>query len=248
VSAGNGGAQGSLPETDAPKLRIDLHCHTEASHDCVTPLAQIPAQLIARGTQVQAITDHDEIWGAQKLQQMVAESEEWRAKLTIIVGEEISTKEGEIIGLFLKEKVPPGLTPEDTVKAIREQGGLVDLPHGFDPLKRHRLRPTARERIAEQIDIIEVFNARISNVKWNEAARQWAAGHNKLMATGSDAHTWADLGCCCGLSAWQGQVLMPDDLRLALAHIEVNGKWTHPAWAFLQKSAYWLKEKLGGKH
>ena len=233
---------------EAPKLRIDLHCHTEASHDCVTPLDVIPARLIARGTHVQAITDHDEIWGAQKLKQMVAENEQWTGKLTIIVGEEISTSEGEIIGLFLKEKIPPGLSPEDTVKAIKEQGGLVDIPHGFDPLKRHRLRPTARERIADQIDIIEVFNARISNVKWNEAARQWAADHTKLMATGSDAHTWPDLGCCCGESDWMGEVLTPDDLMLALAHIEVNGKWTHPAWAFMMKGVYWVKQKLGRMH
>jgi predicted metal-dependent phosphoesterase TrpH len=228
-------------------LHIDLHCHTEASHDCVTPLASIPPRLIARGTHVQAITDHDQIWGAQKLQELVSSNDEWRGKLTIIVGEEISTTEGEIIGLFLKERIPPGLSPEETVKAIKEQGGLVDLPHGFDPLKRHRLRPTARERIADDIDIIEVFNARISNVKWNEAARQWAADHGKLMATGSDAHTWADLGCCSGHSAWDQDVFTPDDLRAALAHIEVNGKWTHPAWAFALKSVYWIKQKLGFK-
>ncbi|MDQ3024647.1 MAG: hypothetical protein M3R04_09760, partial [bacterium] len=121
--------------------------------------------------------------------------------------------------------------------------------HGFDPLKRHRLRPTARERITDSIDIIEVFNARISNIKWNEAASKWATERGKLMATGSDAHTWADLGCCTGHSAWQGAVDSPADLIAALAYIEVNGKWTHPAWAFALKSVYWIRHKLGlGKH
>jgi len=234
-------ANGSTP----PPLRIDLHCHTEASHDCVTPLKVIPARLIARGIAVQAITDHDQIWGAQKLRDMVQDNPDWRGKLDIIIGEEISTAEGEIIGLFLKERIAPGLSPEDTVKAIKAQGGLVNLPHGFDPLKRHRLRPTARERIAADIDIIEVFNARISNMKWNTAAADWAKEHGKLMATGSDAHTWADLGCCAVESTWNAAIDSPANLLAALAGAKVNGKWTHPAWAFALKSVFWVRQKLG---
>jgi predicted metal-dependent phosphoesterase TrpH len=234
-----------MDETAPKLLRIDLHCHSEASHDCVTPLKQIPGQLIARGINVQAITDHDQIWGAQKLQQMVAENPDWSSKLTIIVGEEISTAEGEIIGLFLTQRIPPGLSPEETIKAIMEQGGLVDLPHGFDPLKRHRLRPTARERIADDIDIIEVFNARISNVKWNRAAEVWAHEHSKLLATGSDSHTWADLGCCAVESEFAGPVDSPEALLKALSPGRIKGKWTHPLWAFVQKCGYWLHRKLG---
>jgi predicted metal-dependent phosphoesterase TrpH len=229
---------------EAGVLRIDLHCHTEASHDCVTPLKRIPPRLIARGIHVQAITDHDQIWGAQKLKEMVEANEEWRDKLTIVVGEEISTTEGEIIGLFLTELIPAGLTPEETVARIKAQGGLVDIPHGFDPLKRHRLRPTARERIADDIDIIEVFNARISNVKWNQAAADWAVERGKLQCTGSDSHTWPDLGCCAGESTWTGKVETPADLIAALANIKVAGKWTHPVWAFMGKVAYWFKQKV----
>jgi predicted metal-dependent phosphoesterase TrpH len=232
--------------TEAPKLqRIDLHCHTQASHDCPTPLDSIPGALISRGIRVQAITDHDQIWGAQKLAEMVEANDEWRGKLTIIVGEEVSTTEGEIIGLFLTSRIAPGLTPEETVKQIKAQGGLVNLPHGFDPLKRHRLRPTARERIKDDIDIIEVFNARISHKRWNKAAEEWAVAHSKGLASGSDSHTWASLGCCAAESEYTGPVTTPEELVKALAPSKITGEWTHPVWAFVQKAGYWLRRKLG---
>jgi len=130
-------------------MRIDLHCHSEASADCRTPLAAFPGRCKARGITVQAITDHNEIWGAQQLQEMTLGSE-----LTVIVGEEVSSRDGEIIGLFLREKIPAGLSAEETVERIKAQGGLVLLPHGFDPLKRYRLTRLALERIAGQIDIV----------------------------------------------------------------------------------------------
>ncbi|HEY3474416.1 MAG TPA: PHP domain-containing protein, partial [Anaerolineales bacterium] len=153
-------------------MKIDLHCHTEASADCSTPLALFPARCRERGVWVQAITDHNEIWGAQKLQEMVEEQEIKKAgfPLTIIVGEEVSTVNGEIIGLFLKERIPAGMSPKETVAAIKEQGGLVLLPHGFDPMKRWRLQPAALETIEDEIDIVETFNARISRPRWNQAA------------------------------------------------------------------------------
>ena len=152
-----------MAATEQQKMRLDLHCHSEASADCVTPLASFPARCRARGIRVQAITDHNEVWGAQKLKEMVQNS--GADDLTIIVGEEVSTREGEIVGLFLNEKIPAGLSPEETVAAIKNQGGLVLLPHGFDPLKRHRLKPEALERVQNDIDIVEVFNARISTAQ-----------------------------------------------------------------------------------
>lgn len=149
-------------------MKIDLHCHTEASIDCITPLVSIPARCLERGIHVQAITDHNEIWAAEKLKAQTTSDPS--CDLTILVGEEISTSEGEIIGLFLHEKIEPGLSPEETIRQIREQNGLVLLPHGFDPLKRYRLRPDARERLVDEFDIIETFNARISRPKWNDIA------------------------------------------------------------------------------
>jgi predicted metal-dependent phosphoesterase TrpH len=177
-------------DTSIETMRVDLHCHSEASSDCWTPLEAFLTRCPQEGIAVQAITDHNEIWGAVKLQEMVAEKQETlEAPLTIIVGEEISSSQGEIIGLFLKEKIEPGLSPEETVQQIKDQDGLVLLPHGFDVLKRWRLKSAARRQIAEQIDIVEAFNARISLRYWNRRAASWAREREIHLSAGSDAHT-----------------------------------------------------------
>jgi predicted metal-dependent phosphoesterase TrpH len=228
----------TIAEDEKPKLgtmKIDLHCHTEASHDSSTPLELIPNRCLSREVSVQAITDHDQIWGAQKLKSMVEDEKEagWHS-LTVIVGQEISTSEGEIIGLFLEEAIPPGLSPEQTVEQIQNQGGLVLIPHGFDPMKRWRLRPEALERIAGAVDIIETFNARISNIRWNQAAVAWSQERDVLMSAGSDAHTLAEIG-----SAWVEIPLRtiqgPKDLMDALRGGKPVGDWTHPVVAYVYK-------------
>jgi predicted metal-dependent phosphoesterase TrpH len=218
------------------KIKIDLHCHTEASHDCSTPIELFPARCRERGVWVQAITDHNQIWGAQKLQEMleVEKRKQTTFPLTILVGEEVSTISGEIIGLFLREKVPPGMSATETVAAIKEQGGVVLLPHGFDPLKRWRLQPAALESVAEEIDIVETFNARISRPRWNQAAVEWSQQHGLPMSAGSDAHTLADIG-----SAWVEvavqKIQTPQELLAALQSGVPVGEWTHPVLAYALK-------------
>jgi predicted metal-dependent phosphoesterase TrpH len=220
---------------DSGTMKIDLHAHSEASADCSTPLAAILERCRARGVRVQAITDHNEIWGAQKLKELAAQAGNGEnPELTVIVGEEVSTTEGEIIGLFLSEAIPAGLTPEETVARIKAQDGLVVIPHGFDPLKRWRLQPVALERIAGQVDVVETFNARVSRPRWNQAAVAWAQAHKLSMSAGSDAHTLADIG-----SAWvevpRQPVSDPQDLLDALGHGTPVGIWTHPVLAFMYK-------------
>jgi predicted metal-dependent phosphoesterase TrpH len=225
------------------KMKIDLHCHSEASFDCITPLTDIPRRCLERGVAVQAITDHNEIWGAQELaRRALADA---GGALTIIVGEEITTAEGELIGLFLDEKIEPGLSPEETVRRIKAQGGLVYLPHGFDPMKRSRLRPRALERIAHDIDVVETFNARISQPRWNRAAVRWAQARGLPISAGSDAHTRQDIG-----SAWvevpTRAVRGPDDLLAALAGGTPVGEWTHPALAVVYKFWRDTRRRLKG--
>jgi predicted metal-dependent phosphoesterase TrpH len=211
-------------------MRMDLHCHSEASADCRTPLTEFPARCLARGITVQAITDHNQIWGAQRLQELCAD----QPGLTIIVGEEVSTRDGEIIGLFLNELVPAGLSAEETVERIKAQGGLVSIPHGFDPLKRFHLKFEALERIAEHVDIVETFNSHISRPRWNRKALEWADRHQKLKSAGSDAHTLGRIG-----AAWvqtpTRAIHTPQDLRQALQDGTVMGEWKHPFVAYAQK-------------
>lgn len=213
--------------TGPDKMKIDLHCHTEASWDCSSPIEKFPKRLIEQGIKVQAITDHNEIWGAVKLKELV---EREGHNLTIIVGEEILTNEGEIIGLFLKQKVEKGLSPEETIEKVREQGGITILPHGFDPYKRSRLEVDARERVDEHLDIIETFNTRVSNNKWNSAAYDFARNNNRLMSAGSDAHTLRDVG-----TAWvevpEQKILSPDHLLTALENGLPTGTWINPLQA-----------------
>lgn len=216
-------------------MKIDLHCHSEASFDCVVAVPEVLARARMRGIGVQALTDHNEIWGAQKLQRLADDARE-KDPLTpqIIVGEEVSTLEGELIGLYLMEVVPRNLSPEETVARIKGQGGLVLLPHGFDPLKKKRLRPEALARIADDIDIVETFNARISRPRWNRAGENWADARGLPKSGGSDAHIASDIG-----DAWtdvsEGPVNTPGSLLRALSQGQVRGSWTPPLLAFGQK-------------
>lgn len=225
----------AAPRYPKTLMKLDLHCHTEASFDCVVPLSEMLVRLETRGVGVQAITDHNEIWGAQKLQELADAKREYDPHTPmIIVGEEVSTAEGEIIGLFLTEVIPRGLSPEETVARIKGQGGLVLLPHGFDPLKKKRLRPEALARVAGEIDIVETFNARTSRPRWNYAAATWAEARGLPKSAGSDAHTLADVG-----AAWvetkETDVGMPERLLTALRSGRAEGKWTHPLLALAYK-------------
>jgi predicted metal-dependent phosphoesterase TrpH len=211
-------------------MRIDLHCHTEASHDCASPLDAVLTRCRQSSIAVQAVTDHNEIRGALELKRTATAP----GDPLIIVGEEVTSREGEIIGLFLEELIPAGLSPEEVVRAIRDQGGLVLLPHGFDPLKAHRLSPAARERIAGEIDIVEVFNARVSHPRRNAQAASWAAERDLPASSGTDAHVVSALG-----TAWVEtapcQIDGPEALLEALRAGTVTGTWTHPVAAYAYK-------------
>ncbi len=169
-----------------PILRADLHTHTYYSPDALTSPSEFTDACQARGVNCVAITEHNNIRGALAMLEA--------CPFKVIVGEEIRTADGEIIGLFLKEEVPPRLSAEETVRLIKEQGGLVSIPHPFDRLRRKSLGEEALLRIVDQVDVIETFNARITFAADNERARRFARGHGLLEAAVSDAHTPGELG------------------------------------------------------
>ncbi len=168
-------------------IDVDLHMHTDHSYDCATPVEVLLAEARARGLGAIAITDHNEVSGAL----------EARAKadgLTVIVGEEVKTAEqGEVIGLFIEEKIPRGMTLEETIAEIKRQGGLVYVPHPFDrmhsvPDYEHLLR------VIDDVDAIEVFNPRIAITEFNDEAVRFAAKYRIAAGAGSDAHVPQGLG------------------------------------------------------
>jgi len=162
---------------------MDLHLHSSASFDCQVSPLEVARRCSQLGLSPVFLTDHDGIDGARSLVE---------AGTPAIVGEEILTSEGELIGLFLKERVPPRLSPEDTVAAIKDQGGLVYLEHPYDTTRRN-LREEAIERIADRIDIVEIFNGR-SQPEINRRAEELRSTLGVAAGAGSDAHTLREIG------------------------------------------------------
>lgn len=167
-------------------MRVDLHTHTEYSSDSELPLQDAVRGWQRAGIDCVAVTDHNTIAGALALR-------EW-APLRVIVGSEVRTCEGEIIGLFLEEEIARGLTPEETIRQIRDQQGLVMIPHPFDRFRRSRLTEAALARVLPDVDIIEVFNARTAFARDNRRGEQVAAEHGLIPVAGSDSHTAHELG------------------------------------------------------
>jgi glycosyltransferase involved in cell wall biosynthesis len=168
-------------------IDVDLHMHTDHSYDCATPVEVLLAEARARGLGAIAVTDHNEVSGAH----------EARAKadgLKVIVAEEIKTAEqGEVIGLFIEEKIPRGLTLQETISEIKRQGGLVYVPHPFDRLHSvpdyEHLLP-----VLDELDAIEVFNPRVAISEFNDEAVRFAAKYRIPAGAGSDAHVPQGLG------------------------------------------------------
>ncbi|MBE0480571.1 MAG: PHP domain-containing protein [Dehalococcoidia bacterium] len=170
-----------------PRLKADLHVHTCYSKDSTSRPDEIVAHCLSSGINCLAITDHDTIAGALEMER--------RAPLKIIVGEEILTTRGELIGLFLHEHVPGHLSPEDTVKRIKAQGGLVLVPHPFDRFRPHsRLQRRALDRIASDLDLVEIFNARTMLLQDSNRASRFASSLGLPGTAGSDAHVVREIG------------------------------------------------------
>jgi len=169
-----------------PLIRVDLHVHTCYSPDSLTPLQSIIEWATRRGIGAVAITDHNGIEGALALQA--------RSPIQVIVGEEIHTTRGEITGLFLRDRVPPGLSPEETVQCIRAQGGVVAIPHPLDRMRRSALDRAALLSIIDDADALEGINARVTFPADNRLAARLAAAYGLLQCAGSDAHQGYEIG------------------------------------------------------
>jgi predicted metal-dependent phosphoesterase TrpH len=178
---------------ERPLIDVDLHMHTDHSGDCATPVEVLLATAREQGLGAIAVTDHNEISGALEAQAKAAESGV-RPPVKVIVGEEVKTDgQGEVIGLFIKEKIPRGMTLQETVAEIRRQGGLVYVPHPFDRMHSvpdyEHLLP-----IIDDVDAIEIFNPRVAIGAFNDEAFRFAAKYRIPAGAGSDAHVAQGLG------------------------------------------------------
>jgi predicted metal-dependent phosphoesterase TrpH len=189
------------------------------SGDSTTTPEELERAVEESGLDVVCITDHNAVKGAQELA--------GRLPCRVVVGEELRTHAGELIGLFLTERVPFGISPRDAAERIRAQGGVVYVPHPFDPMRRNLSAPALEDLAAGGlVDAVEVWNAKTSLRSLQEEAAAFAARHGLLAGAGSDAHVPDALG-----SAF---VEMPDfdgprDFLAALARAEVVGHhWDRP--------------------
>ena len=168
-------------------VRVDLHSHTMWSGDSTTTPDELEQAVLDSGLDVLCITDHNAIRGATELAGVLP--------CRVIVGEELRTHAGELIGLFLRERVPFGTPPAAAAAAIREQGGVVYVPHPFDPMRRNLAEPALDELVAAGlVDAIEVLNAKTSLATLNARAAEYAARHDLAAGAGSDAHVPDALG------------------------------------------------------
>ncbi|HSX31624.1 MAG TPA: PHP domain-containing protein [Candidatus Saccharimonadales bacterium] len=165
--------------------KVDLHTHSVDSPDGSLTFTQYKRMLDQKGLDCIAITDHNTIGFAKAAQAALGSK--------IIVGEEVTTTEGELIGLFLTEAVPAGLTPLETAKRIKAQGGLVYVPHPFETV-RSGMPLQALDGIAKFVDIVEVRNGRAVFQNRSGLAEEWAAKHKLPGAASSDTHGWHGWG------------------------------------------------------
>ena len=176
---------------DAPLWKVETHCHTRLSRDSLNDPRRLVETAARKGLQAICITDHNGLANALALTRVSD------LPIPVVPSEEIKTSEGEIIGWFLQELIPKGLSPEETARRIRAQGGIVAVPHPFDLARNaSRLQTPALERLvaAGLIDVIEVFNARTTLPAHNAQARTFAERHGLAMSAGSDAHTLWEVG------------------------------------------------------
>ena len=209
------------------RLRIDMHMHTQTSFDCLSDPRKVLAAASARGVQRIAITDHNRVTTALDMAEAFPDS--------VIPGEEVKTKEGiDVIGLYIQEEIPKGTPAAEVCRRVKDQGGLVYLPHPYARGKGGSGRYA--EELAPQVDIIEVFNGRLHPGHLNVHGEELAARWSKPRGAGSDAHMLGEVA-----GAWVEVAQHPNEpaaLLAALEHAEVRGVTT--PWA-VHLASTWAK-------
>jgi predicted metal-dependent phosphoesterase TrpH len=170
----------------SPTWTVELHAHTIYSKDCLTRLEKLRALCQIRGIDKLAITDHNTAKAALEMARLYP--------MWVIPGEEIMTTQGEILGWYIQDEVPAGLSPAETISRLRSQGAVIGVPHPFDRYRRGAWRLEDLLGIVDHIDALEVFNARCIHNEDNDKAVSFAGERGTLMTCGSDAHIPAEYG------------------------------------------------------
>jgi predicted metal-dependent phosphoesterase TrpH len=201
-----------------PRAFADFHIHTRFSRDSLLSEEKFIEKAIERGLTHVAVTNHNNVEGAIAVRDKVAQLG-LTDTLTVILGEEVSTADGEVVGLFLERTIPRGLSANETADEIHRQGGLVSIPHPFDPFRSSHIKEGPLRNLAEvgKIDMVEIFNCRVTLQRHNQQAAEFAAQFGIPGIAASDSHS--------GMEVAMAFNAMPafdtaDELRSSLADNE----------------------------
>lgn len=201
-------------------LRCEFHCHSKYSKDSLSSPRKIIETCIKKGIQRIAITDHDTIEGALKTYAIDPQR--------VIIGEEITTTGGELLGYFIKEQVPPGLSPLETIHRLRDQDAFISVAHPFDTLRKGHWKLPILMEILPNIDAIEIFNARCMVPDANQLALEFAKKHNLPGTVGSDAHILYEIGrATMDLPPFEDKSSLSATLHNVITKTTPSGFWVH---------------------
>ena len=219
--------------TIVPSLLVEFHCHTNASKDSLTRPEELTAAARAKGIDRLIITDHNTIAGARLAQQIDPN--------LVIVGEEILTTRGEILAAFVTEEIPAGLTPQETIRRLKEQGAFISVSHPFDRMREGGWAEEDLLEILPLVDAIEVYNSRCMLPQFNREAKRFAEKHNLPSTVGSDAHAAFELGrSLLLLEQFEG----PEGMRKVIRNANFETRWS-PPWFHLSSRYATIRKKIG---
>ncbi len=215
-----------------PTIRVELHLHTCYSKDSLLPLDRLIERARELGIDRLAVTDHNEIEGAFAAQKLAPD--------LIIIGEEIQTTSGELLGYFMTEKVPEGLNPGEAVRRLKAQGAVISVAHPFDHRGGKLWEPADLEAIAPALDAVEVFNARCLRMEPNKQAQDFARQVGLAGTAGSDAHSAYELGTAT-LSLPEFHTA--EEFRAALRTAEIEGRLSPPYVRLISRHSALTKKR-----
>lgn len=201
-------------------LFVEFHSHTHASKDSLTSPADLIAAAHRKGIDRLIITDHNTIAGARAAQALAPE--------LVIVGEEIMTTRGEILAAFVTEEVPPGLSPTETIRRLRDQRSFISVSHPFDRMRSGAWQEADLLEILPLVDAIEVYNSRCMFPGFNRAAKRFAEAHNIPGTVGSDAHAAFEVGrSLLELEQFESAEQMRSVIRRGIPQVKWSPPWFH---------------------
>jgi predicted metal-dependent phosphoesterase TrpH len=200
--------------------KVELHSHTLYSKDCLIKLEDVIRTCKERGIDRIAITDHNTAEGALALAKMAPD--------LIIPGEEIMTPQGEILAYFVRESIPPGLSPDETIRRLRDQGAVISVSHPYDRLRKGAWQEADLLKIVDKVDALEIFNSRCMFAEDNNKALAFAKMHNKPGTVGSDGHITYEYGhATLHMQPFEGPGDFFESLKTAKPDTKLSPAWVH---------------------